>query len=110
MNVGGAYMQLDLGQKIRELRRRDGRTQEALAEAIVLAGGFVCAYDDAVFYTEGAMGYQIQHSGGIVYLFHDFPPHGIFCAFFEKNSSLFFDNFLPYHILTKKLENIKENP
>lgn len=27
-------MQLDLGQKIRELRRRDGRTQEALAQAI----------------------------------------------------------------------------
>ena len=27
-------MQLDLGQKIRELRRRDGRTQEALADAI----------------------------------------------------------------------------
>lgn len=27
-------MQLDLGQKIRELRRRNGRTQEALAEAI----------------------------------------------------------------------------
>ena len=27
-------MQLDLGQKIRALRRRDGRTQEALAEAI----------------------------------------------------------------------------
>lgn len=27
-------MQLDLGQKIRELRRRDGRTQEALAESI----------------------------------------------------------------------------
>ena len=27
-------MQLDLGQKIRELRHRDGRTQEALAEAI----------------------------------------------------------------------------
>ena len=34
MNLGGAFMQLDLGQKIRELRRRDGRTQEALAEAI----------------------------------------------------------------------------
>ena len=34
MNFGGDYMQLDLGQKIRELRRRDGRTQEALAEAI----------------------------------------------------------------------------
>ena len=34
MNFGGAFMQLDLGQKIRELRRRDGRTQEALAEAI----------------------------------------------------------------------------
>ena len=27
-------MQLDLGQKIRELRQRDGRTQEALAQAI----------------------------------------------------------------------------
>ena len=27
-------MQLNLGQKIRELRRRDGRTQETLAEAI----------------------------------------------------------------------------
>ena len=27
-------MQLDLGQKIRELRRRDGRTQEALAESL----------------------------------------------------------------------------
>lgn len=27
-------MQLNLGQKIRELRRRDGRTQEALAEAL----------------------------------------------------------------------------
>ena len=31
---GGAFMQLDLGQKIRELRRRDGHTQEALAEAV----------------------------------------------------------------------------
>lgn len=27
-------MQLDLGKKIRELRQRDGRTQETLAEAI----------------------------------------------------------------------------
>ena len=27
-------MQLDLGQKIRELRRRDGRTQENLADAL----------------------------------------------------------------------------
>ncbi len=34
MNYGGAFMQLDLGHKIRELRRRDGRTQEALAEAL----------------------------------------------------------------------------
>ena len=31
---GGAFMQLDLGKKIRELRQRDGRTQETLAEAI----------------------------------------------------------------------------
>ena len=29
-------MQLNLGTKIRELRRRDGRTQEALAEALGL--------------------------------------------------------------------------
>ena len=28
-------MQLNLGVKIRELRRRDGRTQEALADALV---------------------------------------------------------------------------
>ncbi|MBE6657635.1 MAG: helix-turn-helix domain-containing protein [Ruminococcaceae bacterium] len=34
MNFGGTHMQLDLGQKIRELRRRNGRTQEALAEAL----------------------------------------------------------------------------
>ena len=27
-------MQLDLGNKIRQLRHRDGRTQEALAEAL----------------------------------------------------------------------------
>ena len=27
-------MQLNLGMKVRELRRRDGRTQEALAEAL----------------------------------------------------------------------------
>ncbi len=32
--LGGAYMQLELGQKIRELRHRDGRTQEALADAL----------------------------------------------------------------------------
>ncbi|MBE6676466.1 MAG: helix-turn-helix transcriptional regulator [Ruminococcaceae bacterium] len=34
MNFGGAFMQLDIGQKIRELRRRDRRTQEELAQAI----------------------------------------------------------------------------
>ena len=33
-NIGGAFMQLSLGQKIRELRKRDGRTQENLAEAL----------------------------------------------------------------------------
>lgn len=32
--LGGAYMQLELGQKIRKLRHRDGRTQEALADAL----------------------------------------------------------------------------
>ena len=30
-------MQLELGQKIRELRHRDGRTQETLAEALGVA-------------------------------------------------------------------------
>ena len=34
INFGGAFMQLNLGQKIRELRHRDGRTQETLAEAM----------------------------------------------------------------------------
>jgi DNA-binding XRE family transcriptional regulator len=33
-NIGCAIMQLSLGQKIRELRKRDGRTQENLAEAL----------------------------------------------------------------------------
>jgi transcriptional regulator with XRE-family HTH domain len=34
IKIGGAIMQLELGKRIRELRRRDGRTQEDLAEAI----------------------------------------------------------------------------
>ena len=34
-------MHLDLGQKIRELRQRDGRTQEALAEAIEIGRAHV---------------------------------------------------------------------
>ncbi len=36
-------MQLDLGQKIRDLRRRDGRTQEALAEVGLKQIRYVCS-------------------------------------------------------------------
>ena len=41
-------MQLDLGQKIRELRRRDGRTQEALAEAIGVTSQVVSRWEAKV--------------------------------------------------------------
>ena len=38
-------MQLNLGQKIRELRRRDGRTQENLAERMNVSQNYVASIE-----------------------------------------------------------------
>ena len=65
MNFGGAYMQLDLGQKIRELRRRDGRTQEALAEAIGVTSQAVSRWEANGGYPDMEMIPSIAHYFGI---------------------------------------------
>ena len=43
--IGGAIMQLNLGTKIRTLRQRDGRTQDALAEALGVSAQAVSRWE-----------------------------------------------------------------
>ena len=58
-------MQLDLGQKIRELRRRDGGTQEALAEAIGVKSQAVSRWEANGGYPDMVMIPSIAHYFGI---------------------------------------------
>ena len=57
-------MQLNLGQKIRELRQRDGRTQETLAEAIGVTSQAVSRWEANGGYPDMEMIPSItDHSG-----------------------------------------------
>ena len=58
-------MQLNLGQKIRELRRRDGRTQEALAEAIGVTSQAVSRWESNGGYPDMEMIPSIANYFGI---------------------------------------------
>ena len=58
-------MKLDLGQKIRELRRRDGRTQEALAEAIGVTSQAVSRWETNGGYPDMEMIPSIANYFGI---------------------------------------------
>lgn len=58
-------MQLDLGQKIRELRRRDGRTQEALAEALGVTSQAVSRWEAGGGYPDMEMIPSIANYFGI---------------------------------------------
>lgn len=58
-------MQLDLGQKIRELRRRDGRTQEALAEAIGVTSQAVSRWESNGGYPDMEMVPSIANYFGV---------------------------------------------
>ena len=58
-------MQLNLGQKIRELRRRDGRTQEALADAIGVTSQAVSRWEAGGGYPDMEMIPSIANYFGI---------------------------------------------
>ena len=58
-------MQLELGQKIRELRRRDGRTQEALAEAIGVTSQAVSRWESNGGYPDMEMVPAIANYFGV---------------------------------------------
>ena len=58
-------MQLNLGQKIRELRQRDGRTQETLAEAIGVTSQAVSRWEANGGYPDMEMIPSIAHYFGI---------------------------------------------
>ena len=63
--LGGANMQLELGKRIRELRRRDGRTQEDLAEAIGVTSQAVSRWEANGGYPDMEMIPTIAHYFGI---------------------------------------------
>ena len=58
-------MQLNLGQKIRELRQRDGRTQETLAEAIGVTSQAVSRWEANGGYPDMEMIPSIAHYFGV---------------------------------------------
>ena len=58
-------MQLNLGQKIRELRQRDGRTQETLAEAIGVTPQAVSRWEANGGYPDMEMIPSIAHYFGV---------------------------------------------
>ena len=58
-------MQLNLGQKIRELRQRDGRTQETLAEAIGVTSQAVSRWEANGGYPDMEMIPSIVHYFGV---------------------------------------------
>ena len=58
-------MQLNLGQKIRELRQRDGRTQETLAEAIGVTSQAVSRWEANGGYPDMEMVPAIAHYFGV---------------------------------------------
>lgn len=58
-------MQLNLGQRIRELRRRDGRTQEAFAEAIGVTSQAVSRWEVGGGYPDMEMIPSIANYFGI---------------------------------------------
>ena len=58
-------MQLNLGQKIRELRQRDGRTQETLAEAIGVTSQAISRWETNGGYPDMEMIPSIAHHFGV---------------------------------------------